>query len=62
MSDNAPGAIEIEGVHKCFGRLEVLRGVDLDVPAGSIFATDRHLLVLEASYLIVLDRLHTTVP
>ncbi|WP_035845752.1 amino acid ABC transporter ATP-binding protein [Kitasatospora azatica] len=28
--------IEIRGVHKSFGELEVLRGVDLRVPAGSV--------------------------
>jgi len=31
------GVIRIEGLRKGFGRHEVLRGVDLNVPAGSIF-------------------------
>lgn len=31
-------AIEIRGLHKSFGDLEVLRGVDLDIASGSIFA------------------------
>lgn len=28
--------VEIRGVHKAFGDLEVLRGIDLDIPAGSV--------------------------
>jgi len=32
-----PGDIHVEGLRKRFGKLEVLRGVDLAVPAGSIF-------------------------
>ena len=35
MSDTH--SIVIDGVHKSFGRNQVLRGVDLQVPAGSIF-------------------------
>lgn len=31
------GVIRVEGFRKRFGKLEVLRGVDLEVPAGSIF-------------------------
>ncbi|MFI8632927.1 ABC transporter ATP-binding protein [Microbacterium sp. NPDC077663] len=31
-------AIEIRGLHKSFGDLDVLRGVDLDVAPGSVFA------------------------
>ncbi|MEN0130814.1 MAG: ATP-binding cassette domain-containing protein [Brevundimonas sp.] len=31
-------AIHVQGVEKSFGDVHVLRGVDLDVPAGSIFA------------------------
>jgi phospholipid/cholesterol/gamma-HCH transport system ATP-binding protein len=31
-----PGAIELEGVAKTFGGKEVLRGIDLEVPAGEI--------------------------
>ena len=34
-----PGAgVTIEGVHAAYGRIEVLHGVDLHVPAGSVFA------------------------
>ncbi|MBI4579994.1 MAG: ATP-binding cassette domain-containing protein, partial [Planctomycetes bacterium] len=36
MSDAEP-VIHVEGLHKRFGQHEVLCGVDLDVPAGSIF-------------------------
>ena len=28
--------VQIRGVHKAFGDLEVLRGIDLDIPAGSV--------------------------
>ncbi|ODU07156.1 MAG: export ABC transporter ATP-binding protein [Pseudonocardia sp. SCN 72-86] len=39
MSDTAvKAAIEVRGVEKSFGELQVLRGVDLDVAAGSIVA------------------------
>jgi ABC-2 type transport system ATP-binding protein len=31
-------AIEIADVHKSFGKLTVLRGIDLQVPAGTVFA------------------------
>ncbi|TYP74058.1 ATP-binding cassette domain-containing protein [Paenibacillus methanolicus] len=33
-----PNAIEIRNLHKSFGSHPVLKGLDLDVPAGSIFA------------------------
>jgi ABC-2 type transport system ATP-binding protein len=36
MSDS-PGVIHVEGLRKRFGKHEVLQGVNLDVPAGSIF-------------------------
>jgi len=36
MSD-PPAEIRVQGLRKRFGKLEVLRGVDLHVPAGSIF-------------------------
>ena len=29
--------IQVSGLHKRFGKLEVLKGLDLEVPAGSIF-------------------------
>ena len=35
--NDSPVAIHLENVRKNFGQHEVLRGVDLDVPAGSIF-------------------------
>ncbi len=35
---SAPAAIQVAGLQKSFGELEVLRGVDLDVARGSIFA------------------------
>jgi len=28
--------IDVKGVHKSFGDLEVLKGIDLDVPAGAV--------------------------
>lgn len=34
----APSAITANGLRKSFGTLAVLRGVDLDVPAGTVFA------------------------
>src|SRR5580692_665317 len=30
-------ALELSGVHAAYGRIEVLHGVDLSVPAGSVF-------------------------
>jgi branched-chain amino acid transport system ATP-binding protein len=33
-----PPAIVIEGIHAAYGRIEVLHGVDLVVPPGSVFA------------------------
>lgn len=35
---SAPAVISLRGVEKSFGDLRVLRGVDLDVPRGTIFA------------------------
>ena len=37
-STTAPAAIRVEGLVKSYGHLEVLRGVDLEVPTGSILA------------------------
>ncbi|MGH9091975.1 MAG: ABC transporter ATP-binding protein, partial [Acidimicrobiales bacterium] len=34
----APAAVVVEGVRAGYGRIEVLHGVDLAVPAGSVFA------------------------
>jgi branched-chain amino acid transport system ATP-binding protein len=33
-----PPSISIQGVRAAYGRIEVLHGVDLDIPAGSVFA------------------------
>ena len=33
---NARNAIEVEGLHKHFGRVHALRGLDLTVPAGEV--------------------------
>ncbi|MDR1118463.1 MAG: ATP-binding cassette domain-containing protein [Bifidobacteriaceae bacterium] len=37
MSDDAP-AVAVRGLRKAFGAQEVLRGLDLEVPAGTVFA------------------------
>ncbi|MEV0460948.1 ABC transporter ATP-binding protein [Catellatospora methionotrophica] len=34
----APPAVHVSGLHKSYGKLEVLKGVDFSVAAGSIFA------------------------
>ncbi|MFJ2864585.1 amino acid ABC transporter ATP-binding protein [Kitasatospora sp. NPDC087314] len=34
--DPAAPMVQVRGLHKSFGQLEVLRGLDLDVPAGSV--------------------------
>ena len=36
MTDEAPPMVLAEGVHKRFGRLEVLRGIDLQVRSGEV--------------------------
>jgi ABC-2 type transport system ATP-binding protein len=38
MTTTIPPAIRVRGVTKSFGDVHVLKGVDVDVPAGSIFA------------------------
>lgn len=38
IDDDAVPALELRGVHAAYGRIEVLRGVDLVVPTGSVFA------------------------
>ncbi|WP_413636922.1 ABC transporter ATP-binding protein [Microbacterium sp. OR21] len=38
MNDTGTGAIRVRGIRKSYGDLAVLRGVDLDVAQGSIFA------------------------
>ncbi len=37
MTDSGAG-LTIEGVHAAYGRIEVLHGVDLHIPGGSVFA------------------------
>ena len=38
MTSPTAQAIEVHGLEKAYKQLEVLRGVDFDVPRGSIFA------------------------
>jgi branched-chain amino acid transport system ATP-binding protein len=38
MSPGDAPAVTVEGVHAAYGRIEVLHGVDLHVPGGSVFA------------------------
>src|SRR6201991_1005647 len=38
MKTQQPPAIHVQGLEKSYKKLEVLRGVDFDVPRGSIFA------------------------
>jgi polar amino acid transport system ATP-binding protein len=38
MMGTCPDSIEVRGVHKRFGRLEVLRGIDIDVGSGETVA------------------------
>jgi branched-chain amino acid transport system ATP-binding protein len=38
MSPGPAPAVTVEGVHAAYGRIEVLHGVDLQVPGGSVFA------------------------
>ena len=38
ISQSSDLAIQVTGLHKSFGEVEVLRGVDLAVAAGSVFA------------------------
>jgi len=36
--ETTPPAIQVSGLHKSYGKLQVLKGVDFDVAGGSIFA------------------------
>jgi ABC-type uncharacterized transport system ATPase subunit len=36
--DNVPPLLEVEGLHKSFGPINVLRGVDLTLHAGEVLA------------------------
>src|SRR5665809_18032 len=36
MSPSGEAMLELQGVHKRFGELHVLRGIDLEVPRGSV--------------------------
>ena len=38
MTTGTGGGLTIENVHAAYGRIEVLHGVDLTVPGGTIFA------------------------
>jgi ABC-2 type transport system ATP-binding protein len=38
VADGRPTVIRIEGVRKSYGPFEVVRGIDLEVAAGEIFA------------------------
>ena len=38
IDDDVAPALELRGMHAAYGRIEVLRGVDLVVPVGSVFA------------------------
>ncbi len=38
MTGRAGAGVRVDGVHAAYGRIEVLHGVDLDVPGGTVFA------------------------
>ena len=38
QAPEASGGVRVTGVRAAYGRIEVLHGVDLDVPGGSVFA------------------------
>ena len=61
MSPGAAPAVSVEGVHAAYGRIEVLHGVDLHVPGGSVFALLGPNGAGKTTLLKVLNgRLHTT--
>ena len=61
MSPGAPPAVTVEGVRAAYGRIEVLHGVDLRVPGGSVFALLGPNGAGKSTTLKVLNgRLHTT--
>ena len=61
MSPGAAPAVTVEGVHAAYGRIEVLHGVDLHVPGGSVFALLGPNGAGKTTLLKVLNgRLHTT--
>ncbi|MGK4582969.1 amino acid ABC transporter ATP-binding protein [Kitasatospora sp. HPMI-4] len=59
--------VDVRGVHKSFGRLEVLRGVDLQVPAGSVTVvlgpsgSGKSTLLRSINHLEKLDRGHVAI-
>jgi len=61
LSPGAAPAVSVEGVHAAYGRIEVLHGVDLHVPGGSVFALLGPNGAGKTTLLKVLNgRLHTT--
>jgi branched-chain amino acid transport system ATP-binding protein len=61
MSPSTAPAVTVEGVHAAYGRIEVLHGVDLHVPGGSVFALLGPNGAGKSTLLKVLNgRLHTT--
>jgi ATP-binding cassette subfamily B protein len=52
------GEIEIEGVHLSFGSTEVLRGIDLSIPAGSTVAIVGHTGSGKTTLVSLIPRLH----
>jgi len=61
LSPGAAPAVTVEGVHAAYGRIEVLHGVDLHVPGGSVFALLGPNGAGKTTLLKVLNgRLHTT--
>ena len=61
MSPSTAPAVTVEGVRAAYGRIEVLHGVDLSVPGGSVFALLGPNGAGKSTLLKVLNgRLHTT--
>ena len=61
MNSSTAPAVSLDGVRAAYGRIEVLHGVDLHVPSGSVFALLGPNGAGKTTLLKVLnDRLHTT--
>ena len=61
MSPGVAPAVTMEGVHAAYGRIEVLHGVDMHVPGGTVFALLGPNGAGKSTLLKVLNgRLHTT--